>query len=98
MIRLHVTSSLSAPAGCSKLAGSSYLQPCSLKQYLSVQDASWLHVTAVACLAQIQAVQAVTSEHNGQQYKFAREEEERTKLWSARHTAYSATMLPEPQC
>ena len=47
---------------------------------------------------QTEAVTALASEHGGGQLQFAVEQEERTKLWTARHNAYYANIALRPGC
>ncbi len=47
---------------------------------------------------QAETVQALASEHGGQDFEWATTPEERTRLWTARHNAYFAGIQSKPGC
>jgi len=47
---------------------------------------------------QVELVQAIAAEHDGQAFEWANTPEERTKLWTARHNAYFAGVQSRPGC
>lgn len=54
------------------------------------------HGTHKTVQEQIDAVESITKEHNGQDFEWARTPEERNKLWTARHNAYFAALSAYP--
>jgi D-lactate dehydrogenase (cytochrome) len=47
---------------------------------------------------QVETVQAIATENNGQAFEWAATPEERTRLWTARHNAYFAGVQSRPGC
>jgi len=54
------------------------------------------HGTSAAVVEQAQAVQEIAREHGGLDFQWATRQEERTKLWEARHNAYFACLQLKP--
>ncbi|MGH8723618.1 MAG: FAD-binding oxidoreductase [Burkholderiales bacterium] len=54
------------------------------------------HGTAAAVVEQAQAVQEIAREHGGLDFQWATRQEERSKLWDARHNAYFACLQLKP--
>jgi D-lactate dehydrogenase (cytochrome) len=54
------------------------------------------HGTAAAVVEQAKAVQEIAREHGGLDFQWATRQEERTKLWEARHNAYFACLQLKP--
>jgi len=48
--------------------------------------------------SQIETVQAIAEENSGGEFQFAVQQEDRTKLWTARHRAYYADIAMLPGC
>jgi D-lactate dehydrogenase (cytochrome) len=56
------------------------------------------HGSRAAVREQTEAVQALAREHGGMDFAWAETQEERSRLWAARHNAYFATLLLRPGC
>jgi D-lactate dehydrogenase (cytochrome) len=56
------------------------------------------HGSEAGVREQSDTVQAITAEHGGQAFQWARTPEERTKLWTARHQSYFAALQMRPGC
>ena len=56
------------------------------------------HGSPAGVQEQVEAVQAIASEHGGQAFEWAKTPEERTRLWAARHNAYFAGVQSRPGC
>ena len=56
------------------------------------------HGSPAGVQEQAQTVQAITAEHNGQDFEWAVRPEDRTRLWTARHNAYFAGLQLRPGC
>jgi D-lactate dehydrogenase (cytochrome) len=56
------------------------------------------HGSPASVKEQVQTVQAIADEHNGQTFEWANSPEERTRLWTARHNAYFAGIQSRPGC
>jgi D-lactate dehydrogenase (cytochrome) len=54
------------------------------------------HGTSAAVVEQAKAVQEIAREHGGLDFQWATRQEERTKLWEARHNAYFACLQLKP--
>ncbi len=54
------------------------------------------HGTDVYVAEQIEQMKSITADYGGSDYRFADKQEERTKLWKARHDAYWAGMSYTP--
>ena len=54
------------------------------------------HGTAAYVAEQIEQMKAITADFGGSDYRFADKQEDRTKLWKARHDAYWAGMSYSP--
>ncbi|MEO8485848.1 MAG: FAD-linked oxidase C-terminal domain-containing protein [Betaproteobacteria bacterium] len=54
------------------------------------------HGTPAGVAEQSELMQQIASEHGGGAFRFATAQEERTKLWKARHNAYYAALALEP--
>lgn len=56
------------------------------------------HGTPLSVKEQVEAVRNIITDYKGGEFKWADTPEERTKLWSARHTAYWASLNLRPGC
>jgi D-lactate dehydrogenase (cytochrome) len=56
------------------------------------------HGSPTGVQEQVDTVQTIASEHGGQTFEWARTPEARTKLWTARHSAYFAGIQSRPGC
>ena len=56
------------------------------------------HGSEAGVKEQAESVQALAREHGGEDFKWARTPEERTKLWTARHQAFFAALQTRPGC
>jgi D-lactate dehydrogenase (cytochrome) len=56
------------------------------------------HGSEAGVKEQAETVQAIAREHGGEDFQWARTPEERTRLWTARHHAYFATLQTKPGC
>ncbi|TSH98689.1 FAD-binding protein [Verticiella sediminum] len=56
------------------------------------------HGTAAGVKEQAALVQEIASSHGGEDFEWAERPEDRTRLWSARHTAYFAGLQMRPGC
>jgi D-lactate dehydrogenase (cytochrome) len=56
------------------------------------------HGTPAGVAEQVEAVQAIATEHGGMAFEWADTPEERTRLWTARHHAYFAGLQTKPGC
>ncbi len=56
------------------------------------------HGTAASVEEQAKTVQSIATEHGGLDFEWATRQEERTRLWQARHDAYLACMQLRPGC
>ena len=56
------------------------------------------HGTASGVKEQAEVVQALAREHGGQDFQWATQPEDRTRLWEARHKAYFACLQVRPGC
>jgi D-lactate dehydrogenase (cytochrome) len=56
------------------------------------------HGSRASVREQTEAVQAIAREHGGMDFAWAETQEERSRLWAARHNAYFATLLLRPGC
>ena len=56
------------------------------------------HGTAAGVAEQAAIMQQIVSEHGGGAFRWATAQEERTKLWKARHNAYYAALALKPGC
>jgi D-lactate dehydrogenase (cytochrome) len=56
------------------------------------------HGTAASVEEQAKTVQGIAAEHGGLDFEWATKQEERTRLWQARHDAYLACMQLRPGC
>ena len=69
---------------------------------LSLQESAMLlmefHGSPAGVQEQVELVQAIAAEHNGQAFQWANTPEERTRLWTARHNAYFAGVQSRPGC
>jgi D-lactate dehydrogenase (cytochrome) len=69
---------------------------------LSLREAPMLlmefHGSEAGVKEQAETVQAIAREHGGEDFQWARTPEERTRLWTARHHAYFATLQTKPGC
>ena len=69
---------------------------------LSLQESAMLlmefHGSPAGVQEQVELVQAIAAEHNGQAFQWANTPEERTRLWTARHNAYFAAIQSKPGC
>jgi D-lactate dehydrogenase (cytochrome) len=54
------------------------------------------HGTAAGVAEQTELVKAIAAEHGGDDFRWATTQEERTKLWQARHDAYYAALALRP--
>ena len=67
---------------------------------LSLREAPMLlmefHGSEAAVQEQAETVQAIARDHDGEDFQWARTPEERTRLWTARHHAYFATLQTKP--
>jgi D-lactate dehydrogenase (cytochrome) len=67
---------------------------------LSLREAPMLlmefHGSEAGVQEQAETVQAIAREHGGEDFQWARTPEERTRLWTARHHAYFATLQTKP--
>jgi D-lactate dehydrogenase (cytochrome) len=54
------------------------------------------HGTAAGVAEQAELMQQIAAEHGGGDFRFAAAQEERTKLWKARHNAYYAALALKP--
>ena len=54
------------------------------------------HGTEAGVAEQAESVQAITAEHGGSGFAWARDAETRNKLWKARHDAYWACLAAQP--
>ncbi len=54
------------------------------------------HGTHQSVQEQIDLVKAITKDHHGQDFEWAKSPEERNKLWTARHNAYFAALSAHP--
>ncbi len=56
------------------------------------------HGSAAGVKEQAATVQEIAKEHGGEEFQYASTPEERTKLWTARHRAYFASLQVRPGC
>ena len=56
------------------------------------------HGSPAGVQEQVEMVQAITDEHHGHAFEWAKTPEERTRLWTARHNAYFAGVASVPGC
>jgi len=56
------------------------------------------HGTAAGVAEQAELMQQIVSEHGGGAFRWTTAQEERTKLWKARHNAYYAALALKPGC
>jgi len=56
------------------------------------------HGSEAGVKEQAETVQALAAEHGGEAFQWARTPEERTKLWTARHQSYFASLQVRPGC
>jgi D-lactate dehydrogenase (cytochrome) len=56
------------------------------------------HGSPAGVQEQAQTVQAITSEHGGQDFEWAERPEDRNRLWTARHNAFFAALQLRPGC
>jgi len=56
------------------------------------------HGTAAGVAEQAELMQQIAGEHGGGAFRWATAQEERTKLWKARHNAYYAALALKPGC
>ncbi|MDO5652873.1 MAG: FAD-linked oxidase C-terminal domain-containing protein [Brachymonas sp.] len=56
------------------------------------------HGSPAGVQEQAETVQAITDEHQGSAFAWANTPEERTRLWTARHTSYFAAVQSRPGC
>jgi D-lactate dehydrogenase (cytochrome) len=56
------------------------------------------HGSPAGVKEQVETVQAIASEFDGQTFEWAHTPEERTRLWTARHNAYFAGIQSRPGC
>jgi D-lactate dehydrogenase (cytochrome) len=56
------------------------------------------HGSTASVQEQAQSVQDIAHDHGGKQFQWATTQEERTRLWTARHHAYFAGMQSRPGC
>ena len=54
------------------------------------------HGTEAGVREQAETIEAIASEHGGSQFRWARAQEERSRLWKARHNAYYAALALAP--
>ena len=69
---------------------------------LSLREAPMLlmefHGSEAGVKEQAETVQALAAEHGGEEFQWASTPEERTKLWTARHQSYFASLQMRPGC
>jgi len=56
------------------------------------------HGTGGAVAEQAELMQQIAAEHGGDAFRFATAQEDRSKLWKARHNAYYAALALKPGC
>ena len=56
------------------------------------------HGSEAGVKEQAETVQALAAEHGGEEFQWASTPEERTKLWTARHQSYFASLQMRPGC
>jgi D-lactate dehydrogenase (cytochrome) len=96
------TIQLGVPVARSEFLDAVMLRAINAYSHTSLREAPTLffefHGTAASVREQAELVQEVARSHGGQDFEWATQPEDRTRLWNARHTAYFAALQLRPGC
>ena len=93
---------LGVPIARCELLDATTIRVVNQHSHLNLQESAMLlmefHGSPAGVQEQVELVQAIAAEHNGQAFQWANTPEERTRLWTARHNAYFAGVQSRPGC
>ena len=93
---------LGVPIARCELLDATTIRVVNQHSHLNLQESAMLlmefHGSPAGVQEQVEMVQAIAAEHNGQAFQWANTPEERTRLWTARHNAYFAGVQSRPGC